>query len=166
MILKRHSQQKPPLTSWDSGPAASTSLTRWSESTTHQQGTQKGTGCRHLTGSKQHTPQPRGRPMEVPTRWKGFCSAWGILQTRKEMRKGLGYTTVDNDNGGFQSWKLCTSYGDKQKRAIDEGDLKSRLIKMSPVICMYFSLPHIGYWGSFVSIKSSKIPQIHEPANF
>jgi hypothetical protein len=49
-----------------------------------------------------------------------FVQLEAFYKLGREVRKGLGYTTVDNDNGDSRAENFCTSHGDKQKRAIDE----------------------------------------------
>lgn len=42
-----------------------------------------------------------------------FVQLEAFYKLGREMRKRLGYTAVDNDNGDYRVENLCTSYGDK-----------------------------------------------------
>lgn len=88
-----------------------------------------------------------------------FVQLEAFYKLGREMRKGLGYTTVDNDNGDSRVENFCTSYADKQKRAINEmGSEIYWIIQMSPVTYMYSSLPDIGYRGVIFKCKINQDP--------
>lgn len=95
------------------------------------------------------------------------CSAWGILQTRKGNEKGAWLYNCGQWQWGSRVENFVLPMGTSRKGAIGRrGSESTRLSRWALLYACILSLPHIGYWGSFVSIKSSKIPQIHEPANF
>lgn len=167
MILKRQSQQKPPLTSEIQLPLRPRHSQGDVSLTTHQQDTQ-GTGCRHLTGGKQHTPQPRGRPWRCLPGGRAFCSAWGILQTRKGNEKGAWLYNCGQWQWGFQSWKLLYfPWGQAEKGYWWKGIWNQLDYPDEPCYMhVLFFTWHGLLRGRLLSVKSTKIPQIHEPANF
>ena len=83
---------------------------------THQQGTRE-TGCRHLMGSRQHTPQPRCRPWRNLSGGMAFCSAWDIPQTGKENEKGAWLLSCRQWQQWLQSKKPLLPMDTSERRS-------------------------------------------------
>ena len=118
-------------------------------------------------GSKRHTPQPRGHPWKCLSGGRVFCSAWGILQTRKGSKREAWLYNRGQWHWWLQSRTPLYSLWGQMKRAIDKRGSEIYWIYYQGLLhaCTALYLAQVSE-GSFVCIKPTRIPLSHESAIF